>query len=476
MASVQQLINWRDDQRREGTAEASAESAHEEDTVAATTQVGNGDITLMGERAEDQGLIDNTTIPLEMLSQASPLPLSHNQWADSIVQTPGRAGTQTPGGRRKLPSVPPTPIVHPNHPTPICPNHPTPHRPTSPNVVTPATTAITDELVALRTMLLEVREVVQGNSAAVKDLKAKVDNVLHQQTPPHVQQTITATSVPSSATQQTITTSRVDMANHDGAFQYPKRTAPQRSTQQSVLPLPVENRYTPLLVEDLPILSNDNDAEQINPQAPPRQPRNNRRPNICCSLNHLNNFHPIRPGTSTYAGSTSQGRRVFVLSDSMLQRIRKKEFNANLRNGWAQIKPFPGANSKYLHHHVLPHLIEEHPHTLVIHGGTNDLRNRDKTASQIADDLISIALTATSFGTEHIIFSSIITRQDGVTIDRKRKEVNRLLRDMCTFYDFYFIDNDNIQFSDIDSDRVHMCESGSVKLANNILNVLNVSR
>ena len=41
---------------------------------------------------------------------------------------------------------------------------------------------------------------------------------------------------------------------------------------------------------------------------------------------------------------------------------------------------------------------------------------------------------------------------------------------------FAFVDNDNILLDDIENkprDKVHLLESGSVKLANNILRVLN---
>ena len=163
-----------------------------------------------------------------------------------------------------------------------------------------------------------------------------------------------------------------------------------------------------------------------------------------------------------------------MLSDSMMQRIRKCEFYANMRNSWGHIKPFPGANSNYLHHHSLPFLIEECPNTLVVHGGTNDLRNRDKTAEQIVDDLIQIGHTAKSLGVEHIFYSDVIVRRDGVTMDRKRRAVNGLLRDKCSFNNFICISNNNIRLEDIDNfDGIHLYESGSIKLANNVLNALN---
>jgi len=142
-------------------------------------------------------------------------------------------------------------------------------------------------------------------------------------------------------------------------------------------------------------------------------------------------------------------------------------------DGWGRIKTFPGANTNYLHHHSLPFLIEECPNTLVVHGGTNDLRNRNKSAEEIADDLIKLGLTAKSFGVEHVVYSDIVIRKDGVHIDSKRKEVNLILRDKCSFNNFIYVQNNNIHLEDIDdSDRVHLYESGSVKLANNVLRSL----
>ena len=124
---------------------------------------------------------------------------------------------------------------------------------------------------------------------------------------------------------------------------------------------------------------------------------------------------------------------------------------------------------------MLPFLLEECPNVLVVHGGTNDLRNKERSAEQIADDLLNIGHTARSLGVETVIFSSLVIRQDGVQMDRKRKEVNRTLEERCAKMDnFNFICNDNIVYEDInEADRIHLLECGSVKLANNVLESLN---
>ena len=58
----------------------------------------------------------------------------------------------------------------------------------------------------------------------------------------------------------------------------------------------------------------------------------------------------------------------------------------------------------------------------------------------------------------------------------KGREINSLLRSGCIERGFIYINNDNILLSDIQNkprDKVHLLESGSVKLANNIVRVLN---
>ena len=198
-----------------------------------------------------------------------------------------------------------------------------------------------------------------------------------------------------------------------------------------------------------------------------------RRPNICCTESHLNNFQPVRPGKSTYARAAQEGRKVFLLSDSMCQRIRKHEFNTHLENAAAKIKCYPGDTPNHLHNNVVPHLIEECPHTLVIHGGTNSLQDNTRSPEQIADDVIRIGKTARSFGVESVIVSGLIMRKNGRDIDTKRRRVNELLQSKSSSNNFSYVNNNNISFNDICGDRVHLEESGSVKLANNILNVLN---
>ena len=65
---------------------------------------------------------------------------------------------------------------------------------------------------------------------------------------------------------------------------------------------------------------------------------------------------------------------------------------------------------------------------------------------------------------------------DGKRIEEKRLEINRILRRLCENQGYTYIDNDNIDLNDVVNtrfDHVHLLDSGTIKLANNVLNVLN---
>ena len=110
----------------------------------------------------------------------------------------------------------------------------------------------------------------------------------------------------------------------------------------------------------------------------------------------------------------------------------------------------------YLHHYILPHIIENCPDTLVLHVGTNSIHNKDKGAEKIAKEVIEAGLTAKSLGVKNIVISGLVVRKNGMVAERKRKGVNNIIKAKCDFNSFYFVDNDNIVMDDICEDGVHL--------------------
>lgn len=55
----------------------------------------------------------------------------------------------------------------------------------------------------------------------------------------------------------------------------------------------------------------------------------------------------------------------------------------------------------------------------------------------------------------------------------KINEVNRVSKELCIINGFTFTDNVNINYSDTCDDLLHLTYSGTEKLANNFINVIN---
>ena len=143
-------------------------------------------------------------------------------------------------------------------------------------------------------------------------------------------------------------------------------------------------------------------------------------------------------------------------------------------NSQARFKVFPGATVGRINYYLVPELRENRYKKVVVHSGTNDLY--DKTADEIVDGMRGIFETCREHGVENVIFSSIVIRKCRRDIEEKRLLVNSLLKGLCEMEwvgNGIFVDNGNIFYSDLYTDGLHLVESGSIKLANNILRCVN---
>ena len=93
----------------------------------------------------------------------------------------------------------------------------------------------------------------------------------------------------------------------------------------------------------------------------------------------------------------------------MLNTIRMREFNNHLEKGIAHLKAFPGSKSQQLNHHSI---LQEHEYDgAIIHVGINNLiknANENKDTTEIARDVIDIALQCRNHNTGTVFISSIV--------------------------------------------------------------------
>ena len=87
------------------------------------------------------------------------------------------------------------------------------------------------------------------------------------------------------------------------------------------------------------------------------------------------------PGKLSYTSAVKSTRinsgkqnRIIIFGDSIFRGIRVREFNNEIKNGYAKFKTFPGSDSREILHNVNPTVESDNYDSAVLHfGPTNDL-------------------------------------------------------------------------------------------------------
>ena len=150
-----------------------------------------------------------------------------------------------------------------------------------------------------------------------------------------------------------------------------------------------------------------------------------------------------------------------LLSDSILGRIQLYKLNKELNVGRAIRKYFPGTSPNDIAN-FYPHILKkENFDVVVVHAGTNSLRNDD--TNDIANELFNIVKVCYDHGVKEVLVSGETFRPNLMS------KVTHLNKHMGSKKQTYDIINAN----DIWRDKIHLSESGTVKIANNIINAIN---
>ena len=113
---------------------------------------------------------------------------------------------------------------------------------------------------------------------------------------------------------------------------------------------------------------------------------------------------------------------------------------------------------------------------VVLQCGGNDLptsKANPTPVDNIAKNIIDTAKICENHGAEHILICGIITRNNRGYMEKRRTELNALLKDMCYDLGYIYIDNNNIEHEHLFNDGVHLNQEGSYILAKNLLHALN---
>ena len=117
----------------------------------------------------------------------------------------------------------------------------------------------------------------------------------------------------------------------------------------------------------------------------------------------------------------------------------------------------------------MPILHDKHPDGMIIHCGTNDIKQNNLHSlrpNELATQIIEVGTLCQLFGVKNVAISSILLKSDE-SLNVKIQEVNSYLKEKCGFFNIDFISNENISVKYLHSDGVHLNDVGSYLLQEN---------
>ena len=102
----------------------------------------------------------------------------------------------------------------------------------------------------------------------------------------------------------------------------------------------------------------------------------------------------------------------------MVKGIRK-EVNSKLRNSFAKLRSFPRATLKYLRYYIVSSLIDESPGKIILHGGCNDVNNKNWTPEKIANEIEEMAALCRDYGVNDVFISAMICKHKELRFNLK---------------------------------------------------------
>ena len=213
----------------------------------------------------------------------------------------------------------------------------------------------------------------------------------------------------------------------------PNKNSKGLSSRQNIV-LELQNLHLPLQVEDLPqqILIEKNSST-----ASPEEKNTildnviRRRSNICTTERYIQTQQQLQkskvvPGNNTYAGTLREGRKILMIGDSHIRRVKRDKLQNLFDNVKFFVRYFSGAKTEDLRHYIIPSLLKEKPDTVVIHVGSNNITHRifeDFNAGKLADEIIDIGKMCSQYGVKYVIFSSIFGK-NSIKLGKMISQVN----------------------------------------------------
>ena len=138
---------------------------------------------------------------------------------------------------------------------------------------------------------------------------------------------------------------------------------------------------------------------------------------------------------SPTASKPDDKRLVFIAGDSIVQHSAKQRM---------AVKSFSGSKTEDMADYLKP-LMRKTPDEIIVHVGTNDVKDVTKSAEVVAAGILNLGnQIKDKLPNTKVSFSSLIVRKDKTSVLNKINNINVILKRVCDQNNWTYVDHNNI--------------------------------
>lgn len=174
---------------------------------------------------------------------------------------------------------------------------------------------------------------------------------------------------------------------------------------------------------------------------------------------------------SPTASKPDDKRLVFIAGDSIVQHVHGWELSDAKQR--VAVKSFSGSKTEDMADYLKP-LMRKTPDEIIVHVGTNDVKDDMKSAEVVAAGILNLGnRIKDKLPNTKVSFSSLIVRKDKASVLNKINNINVILKRVCQQNNWAYIDHNNIDYSCLNRRGLHLNRKGSSLVSKNFSQYLN---
>ena len=174
---------------------------------------------------------------------------------------------------------------------------------------------------------------------------------------------------------------------------------------------------------------------------------------------------------SPTASKPDDKRLVVIAGDSIVQHVHGWELSDAKQR--VAVKSFSGSKTEDMADYLKP-LMRKTPDEIIVHVGTNDVKDDTKSAEVVAAGILNLGnQIKDKLPNTKVSFSSLIVRKDKTSVLNEINNINVILKRVCDQKNWTYVDHNNIDYSCLNRGGLHLNRKGSSLVSKNFSQYLN---